>query len=359
MMNSALAHVLHALDRIKPDLMPLPIHYMAHMDQSIREGYATLLAVVLSANTAVNNAQTRWFDMLLRSMQLEATTTHYVALAQHLDEQTLKAFVQQAKVDLIHAAFVLDALILTRLDAMPTDVQLQLLAEFCSISGLQTRDVDLLVDLCGFCLGCGSSEQKVMASLPRYAPFLKVSINPVIEEIWRKKEAADFAAGVWTDVYTGLVWARIKAGQTWVNGQVVGNMVSHSWSDAVRFCENLTLAGRVDWRLPRKEELESLRDRAQFLAFLRRERQQHQGVSGLVTVYDPLSFWTACEHKYPRQFPTYTQHHKRVYVVCLDHHNEQHLLINGYHSHETHDVLAVCGTTDVLSYQHPMLRQCS
>jgi hypothetical protein len=49
-----------------------------------------------------------------------------------------------------------------------------------------------------------------------------------------------------TDNVTGLMW------------QQEGNAGSYIWTDALAYCENSTLAGHVDWRLPNIKELESI-----------------------------------------------------------------------------------------------------
>ncbi len=56
------------------------------------------------------------------------------------------------------------------------------------------------------------------------------------------------------DNIRGLIWQD--------NSEVNTNEMS--WSDAVSYCENLTLAGRDDWRLPNDSEIMSIVDYSQF-----------------------------------------------------------------------------------------------
>jgi hypothetical protein len=55
----------------------------------------------------------------------------------------------------------------------------------------------------------------------------------------------DNGNGTVTDNLTGLVWEQ----QTAVNEQLV-----YAYSDAVNYCENLTLGSRSDWRIPTRKE---------------------------------------------------------------------------------------------------------
>jgi hypothetical protein len=54
--------------------------------------------------------------------------------------------------------------------------------------------------------------------------------------------------GIVTDPVTGLQW-QDDTGNTFVN-----------WTDAIAYCENLSLGSYTDWRLPNKNELMTLID---------------------------------------------------------------------------------------------------
>ncbi len=55
--------------------------------------------------------------------------------------------------------------------------------------------------------------------------------------------------GTVTDNCTGLMWQRATAPGT------------HTWANALKYCDSLELAGHDDWRLPNIRELESIVDR--------------------------------------------------------------------------------------------------
>jgi len=61
------------------------------------------------------------------------------------------------------------------------------------------------------------------------------------------------------DKETGLLWQKCSMGQT-TNVTCSGTATTATWSAAMAYCENLTLGGRSDWRLPSVNELKSLVD---------------------------------------------------------------------------------------------------
>jgi hypothetical protein len=72
----------------------------------------------------------------------------------------------------------------------------------------------------------------------------------------------DNGDGTVTDNCTGLMWQKDTADVNG-DGQIDGNLVGTdtlSWCDALVYCENLSFAGRSDWRLPNVRELQSIAD---------------------------------------------------------------------------------------------------
>jgi len=67
--------------------------------------------------------------------------------------------------------------------------------------------------------------------------------------VWAKPDSAyiDNGNGTVTDIETKLMWQQATAGE----------MI---WYDAQSYCRGLSLAGYIDWRLPKLHELETLRD---------------------------------------------------------------------------------------------------
>lgn len=66
------------------------------------------------------------------------------------------------------------------------------------------------------------------------------------------------ANGVVLDKETGLTWMRCALGQTWNNATCTGSGQSYHWQDAQQSAENAVFAGLNDWRLPNRQELQSI-----------------------------------------------------------------------------------------------------
>lgn len=64
--------------------------------------------------------------------------------------------------------------------------------------------------------------------------------------------------GTVTDTRTHLMWKRCSEGQSWDGSTCTGNVSDHTWEEALTLAEGHTFAGHSDWRLPNRNELQSL-----------------------------------------------------------------------------------------------------
>lgn len=69
----------------------------------------------------------------------------------------------------------------------------------------------------------------------------------------------DHGDGTVTDTQTKLVWQK-----TALWDESLQNWKQQSWEDAMAYCENLTLAGNANWRLPNFRALQTLVDDTRF-----------------------------------------------------------------------------------------------
>lgn len=250
MSNFNTSGLLQALDRIKPDLKPLPQHFITCQDQHTRELYATLLAAVLLSDGQVSEPQSRLFGMLLQSMQLEPVPARFFELAQQLDAGQLKDAIRG--IQPVKESFAVDALILARLKSPLHQQQLQMIAElFDALDMIQ--EIASITEATAFVLGLGDRPESSDISVGI------TSKSPILKELWNHSEAGYlFNKGIWTDPATGLMWSRISIGQQCKNNQVQGKAQLKDWHTANQDCKTFRLADFDDWRIPTEEELNSL-----------------------------------------------------------------------------------------------------
>lgn len=250
MSNFNTSGLLQALDRIKPELKPLPQHFITSQDQHTRELYATLLAAVLLSDGQVSEPQSRLFGMLLQSMQLEPVPARFFELAQQLDAGKLKGAIRG--IHPVGQSFALDALILARLSAPLHQQQLHMIAELFDALDM-SQYVAGITKAVAFLLALGEKSDTFGfdLSLINKSPILKDLIKITDIDLLLQN-------GVWTDPKTKLMWSRINIGQQWKDGKPIGVAKSMSWSDANKACREFRFAGFNDWRLPSLEELQSL-----------------------------------------------------------------------------------------------------
>ena len=64
--------------------------------------------------------------------------------------------------------------------------------------------------------------------------------------------------GTVTHQVTGLMWMRCSLGQKWDGKTCSGTAATYSWAGALQAGSNQEFAGYSDWRLPNKNELETI-----------------------------------------------------------------------------------------------------
>ncbi|MBI5233335.1 MAG: DUF1566 domain-containing protein [Deltaproteobacteria bacterium] len=91
------------------------------------------------------------------------------------------------------------------------------------------------------------------------APYWDISFTRCVrgEMDWpdSNNRFTDNGNGTVTDSFTGLVWQQVEERP-------------RLWEKAIRYCENLSLGGHADWRLPNATELSSLVDRTREMTAL-------------------------------------------------------------------------------------------
>ncbi|GAA0856708.1 DUF1566 domain-containing protein [Aliiglaciecola litoralis] len=71
----------------------------------------------------------------------------------------------------------------------------------------------------------------------------------------------DNGDGTVTHETTGLMWMQCSIGQTWSNGNCVGDAAQLNWQEALQTAHGFEIASLDGWRLPNVKELASLTER--------------------------------------------------------------------------------------------------
>ena len=149
-----LAQLLRDADAVRLEQQGLRPHFAAECDAHTRETYATLLAALLLLEGEVSTTESRLFKLLLGALKLD-TNNHakLFAQAQQLDQAKLIEFCRLAELNQLASSFMLDALILCRLDSPLSTAQSQVLSQWASLLGLLVTDLPLLGKLAAEVLG--------------------------------------------------------------------------------------------------------------------------------------------------------------------------------------------------------------
>jgi|GEM_PF-4337980 len=139
-----LQRLLREADSLKAELFPLPTHFVARFDEHTRESYAALLAAMLLAGGEVSANASRLFAMLLTSLGLGPIQAWLFEQANQLDQNQLKQFLRIATAEKLALCFVLDVLILSRLDTPISDAQSLLLSELVALLQVPEKELPVL-----------------------------------------------------------------------------------------------------------------------------------------------------------------------------------------------------------------------
>lgn len=108
-----------------------------------------------------------------------------------------------------------------------------------------------------------SDDAKTIAELKRKLQEYKTEVAQKTEQKNAKEtrlsmRVLDRQKGIVTDAKTGLMWMACSIGQEWANGSCVGSAEEYLWTEAADLARDAGFAGYNDWRLPTREELNSI-----------------------------------------------------------------------------------------------------
>lgn len=130
--NSILNRLLNDMDEMQTSRHPLQPHGIVNLQEDEKRLYATFLATLL-IDQPVSMAQSRLLTMLLESMNLSIQLADLYASVAEVDKTKLQAFLTLADEKGLSPVFLMDALVLCRLDKSLTENQAKSLAEFVNL----------------------------------------------------------------------------------------------------------------------------------------------------------------------------------------------------------------------------------
>ncbi len=149
-----LAQLLRDADTVRLEQQGLPAHFAAECDAHTRETYATFLAALLLLKGEVSTTESRLFKLLLGALKLGADSqAKLFAQAKQLDQAQLIEFCRLTEANKLTLSFILDALILCRLDSPLSTEQSQVLSEWVDVLEMDANSLPMLSKLAAEVLG--------------------------------------------------------------------------------------------------------------------------------------------------------------------------------------------------------------
>lgn len=145
--------LLHTLDALKLERLPLPAHFAAKCDEHGRETYATQLAALLLAGVEISAEQSRLFKLLLGSLKLGDIQAQLFERALALNADAMREFFRVVDENELTISFFMDALVLCRLSGPLADAQHQVLSELADLLKLPEADLPVIANLAAITLG--------------------------------------------------------------------------------------------------------------------------------------------------------------------------------------------------------------
>lgn len=146
--------LLRALDSLKTEGQQIPAHTAATLDAHEREHYAAMLvALLLQQANGLSETRSRLLTILLSGLQLTDGLAALLPQAQQSDSAALRELKRLLEQRNLKHAFVVDALVLTRLDAPFDEAAIELFSELAFFLEIPQADLAVLADVASIILG--------------------------------------------------------------------------------------------------------------------------------------------------------------------------------------------------------------
>ncbi|OYD25731.1 hypothetical protein [Oceanimonas baumannii] len=151
--------VLSQFDNIKLKHFSLPCHAIAELPEHDRELYFCQLAMLLLAGGSISANQQRLLQLLLPTMGLASKLPTLMARAQQLEQKDLETGIEQLKEKELTKTFIVDTLVLCRLEQPLNQDQCQILAELVALLELHHADMEHLSQVAALILGLPQADK--------------------------------------------------------------------------------------------------------------------------------------------------------------------------------------------------------
>lgn len=149
------------LDQVRFELEPLSPHFMTNQAKIERERYITLLLACLIESGGLTESQTRFLDMLLKSIKMECPLYFYLQYVDDLkNEDLLEIFICIKGKETVVNSFIFDLMLLTRIGHSFTDACTKLIETLATILNVSEKRLGILVYWCARVLGGTSIEDQ-------------------------------------------------------------------------------------------------------------------------------------------------------------------------------------------------------
>lgn len=149
-------------------LNPLPIHSTSKMDEHFRNHYALLLVALLATQKKVSESQSRLLALFLDSMELGDIRAALFEEIINLDKPTILEAIRLVRDAGYESEFMVDAMVLLRIESTLTTETVQALSEFASLLNIKADRVRQLAEDAAQVLGLSEKpSRRRMSSWPR------------------------------------------------------------------------------------------------------------------------------------------------------------------------------------------------
>lgn len=205
--------LIRDIDKAIAKLKPLGEHLAATQDEHVRERYAVVLAAIVLMEGEVSETRARLLGMLVQALGLESSLASLFEQAQLLDTDGVFESLRLIRSQGIRESFLLDVMILLRLDAALTDEQSALLSGLFQALDMSDEEVPVMAYWVSLILGLTGSYE-ISEKLFRSVKVSKEStLNPVLESFFypfrNKKLVVKYLIGPNSFVGQGECFAKI------------------------------------------------------------------------------------------------------------------------------------------------------